>query len=99
VWSLHYINFAAQWNTKVVIIKLHAPTNSTQKLKLMGRGGQFTYTSTVMREKNLNIESGELYLSSSFSIEELDHVFLLVKLQARKGCWDLLGITWDLCHL
>jgi len=38
---LHYINFAAQWNTRVVIIKLHAPTNSTQKLKLMGRGGQF----------------------------------------------------------
>jgi hypothetical protein len=24
-------------------IKLHAPTNSTQKLKLIGRGGQFTY--------------------------------------------------------
>ena len=27
--------------------ELHAPTNSTQKLKLMGRGGQFTYTSTL----------------------------------------------------
>jgi len=26
---------------------LHAPTNSTQKLKLMGRGGQFTYNSTT----------------------------------------------------
>jgi len=52
-----------------------------------------------MREKILNIEYGELYLSSSFSIKDLDHVFLLVKLQARKGCWDLLGITWDLCHL
>jgi hypothetical protein len=24
-------------------IKLHAPSNSTQKLKLIGRGGQFTY--------------------------------------------------------
>ena len=56
-------------------------------------------TRVVMREKNLNIEYGELYLSSSFSIKDLDHVFLLVKLQARKGCWDLLGITWDLCHL
>jgi hypothetical protein len=27
-------------------IELHAPTNSTQKLKLMGKGGQFTYTPT-----------------------------------------------------
>ena len=28
-------------------IKLHAPTNSTQKLKLMGRGVQFTYIPTL----------------------------------------------------
>jgi len=28
-------------------IKLHAPTSSTQKLKLMGRGGQFTYIPTL----------------------------------------------------
>ena len=28
-------------------IELHAPTSSTQKLKLMGRGGQFTYIPTV----------------------------------------------------
>jgi len=27
-----------------IYIELHAPTNSTQKLKLMGRGGHFTYT-------------------------------------------------------
>jgi hypothetical protein len=27
--------------------KLHAPTNSTQKLKLIGKGGQFTYTPTL----------------------------------------------------
>ena len=27
-------------------IELHAPTNTTQKLKLMGIGGKFTYTST-----------------------------------------------------
>ena len=31
-----------------IYIELHAPTNSTQKLKLMGRGGQFTYIPTVM---------------------------------------------------
>jgi hypothetical protein len=31
----------------LVNIKLHAPTSSTQKLKLMGRGGQFTYIPTV----------------------------------------------------
>ena len=28
-------------------IELHAPTSSTQKLKLMGRGGQFTYIPIV----------------------------------------------------
>ena len=28
-------------------IELHAPTSSTQKLKLMGRGGQFTYIPTA----------------------------------------------------
>jgi hypothetical protein len=27
-------------------IELHAPTSSTQKFKLMGKGGQFTYTPT-----------------------------------------------------
>jgi hypothetical protein len=26
---------------------LHAPTSSTQKLKLIGKGGQFTYTPTI----------------------------------------------------
>jgi hypothetical protein len=31
----------------LVNIKLHAPTSSTQKLKLMGRGGQFTYIPTL----------------------------------------------------
>jgi hypothetical protein len=29
------------------LIELHAPTSSTQKLKLMGKGGQFTYTPTL----------------------------------------------------
>jgi hypothetical protein len=28
-------------------IELHAPTSSTQKLKLMMKGGQFTYTPTA----------------------------------------------------
>jgi len=28
-------------------IELHAPTSSTQKPKLMGKGGQFTYTPTL----------------------------------------------------
>jgi len=31
----------------IIIIELHAPTSSTQKLKLMGRGGQFTYIPTL----------------------------------------------------
>ena len=30
-----------------ITIELHAPTNLTQKLKLMGRGGQFTYIPTL----------------------------------------------------
>lgn len=32
----------------VLIIKLHASTNSTQKLELIGRDGQLTYTSTLI---------------------------------------------------
>jgi hypothetical protein len=28
-------------------IELHAPTNSTQKFKLIGKCGQFTYTPTL----------------------------------------------------
>jgi len=31
-------------------MELHAQTNSTQKLKLIGKGGQFTYTSTVLAD-------------------------------------------------
>jgi hypothetical protein len=33
--------------TLLLSIELHAPTSSTQKLKLMGRGGQFTYIPTL----------------------------------------------------
>jgi hypothetical protein len=36
---------------KEVFIKLHAPTSSTQKLKLMERGEQFTYIPTVFISK------------------------------------------------
>jgi len=31
----------------LISIELHAPTSSTQKLKLMGRGGQFTLYSNT----------------------------------------------------
>jgi hypothetical protein len=31
----------------VISIELHAPTSSTQKLKLIGKGGQITYTPTL----------------------------------------------------
>jgi hypothetical protein len=31
----------------IISIELHAPTSSTQKLKLIGKGGQFTYTPTL----------------------------------------------------
>jgi len=34
------------------IIELHAPTSSTQKLKLMGRGAQFTYIPTQIEEND-----------------------------------------------
>jgi hypothetical protein len=34
-------------NNNLPLNELHAPTSSTQKLKLMGKGGQFTYTPTL----------------------------------------------------
>jgi hypothetical protein len=34
-------------STPNVTIELHAQTSSTQKLKLMRKGGQFTYTPTL----------------------------------------------------
>jgi guanyl-specific ribonuclease Sa len=37
----------ASASLKLVSIELHAPTNSTQKLKLIGKGGQFTYTTNT----------------------------------------------------
>jgi len=42
-----YMNRCYQIFNKRGFIELHAPTNSTQKLKLMGRGGQFTYIPTL----------------------------------------------------
>jgi hypothetical protein len=31
----------------VLFLQLHAPTSSTQKVKLVGKSGQYTYTSTL----------------------------------------------------
>jgi hypothetical protein len=41
------IDYIAVAITENNIIELHAPTSSTQKLKLIGKGGQFTYTPTL----------------------------------------------------
>jgi hypothetical protein len=38
-------------------IELHAPTSSTQKLKLIGKGGQFTYTPTNTKVQKFGIFS------------------------------------------
>jgi len=42
--QLFYLDYHS---LRVENIELHAPTSSTQKLKLMGRGGQFTYIPTL----------------------------------------------------
>jgi len=52
-------------------IELHAPTNSTQKLKLIGRGGQFTYIATeLIITLNLKIYNEHEYkdTTKSFSV-------------------------------
>jgi len=43
--QLFYLDYHS---LRVENIELHAPTSSTQKLKLMGRGGQFIYISTIL---------------------------------------------------
>jgi hypothetical protein len=52
--SIPYHNFHAQTFADRILdvssinnIELHAPTSSTQKLKLMRKGEQFTYTPTL----------------------------------------------------
>ena len=48
--SVYSVLFRRRWYIIIVLfagIELHAPTNSTQKLKLIGRGEQFTYTPTL----------------------------------------------------
>ena len=45
-------------------IELHAPTSSTQKLKLMGRGGQFTYIPTP-RTRNHKLNSINSWCSTN----------------------------------
>jgi hypothetical protein len=42
-----YHTLAAHVQYYMALIELHAPTSSTQKLKLIGKGGQFTYTPTL----------------------------------------------------
>ena len=45
---VNYLSFQLEKKADVLLyIELHAPTSSTQKLKLMGRGGQFTYIPTL----------------------------------------------------
>ena len=51
-----YMNRCYQIFNKRGFIELHAPTNSTQKLKLMGRGGQFTYTSTAIKSTLVHVK-------------------------------------------
>ena len=51
-------------------IKLHAPTSSTQKLKLMGRGGQFTYIPTIFCWTKLHLDGNHLLV-----LHDDDHSF------------------------
>ena len=41
------VTVSKQLSSVYILIELHAPTDSIQKLKLMGRVGQLTYTWTV----------------------------------------------------
>jgi hypothetical protein len=46
-WAWAYLSHSSTTNkVRVSAIELHAPTNSTQKLKLVVKGGQFTYSPT-----------------------------------------------------
>jgi hypothetical protein len=42
-------------------IELHAPTSSTQKLNMIGKGGQFTYTPTIIIGFYCCIHAGALF--------------------------------------
>ena len=48
-------------------IELYAPTNSTQKLKLMGRGGKFTYTSTMKASRNQAVKGKPIRIIPCYS--------------------------------
>ena len=78
-------------------IVLHAPTSSTQKLKLMGRGGQFTYISTQITLQSLTgikglseakvdkiCEAAEKLLVRSFE-------FSLPKTSMQSGLYDMVS--------
>jgi len=57
------------------IIELHAPTSSTQKLKLMGRGEQFTYIPTHMDQYSLPINDVKNSIRISVSPKGLGITF------------------------
>jgi hypothetical protein len=62
------------------LIKLHTPTNSTQKLKLMGRGEQFTY---IMFQHSPHVES---LLGLRRGIEANNNYFILIALTRIRTC-------------
>ena len=73
-------------------IELHAPTNTTQKLKLMGRGGQFTYIAIgLIITLNLKIYNEHEYkdTTKSFSVTKtyLNENTLLAKKEPGPLQW------------
>jgi hypothetical protein len=54
-------------------IKLHAPTNSTQKLKLMGRGVQFTYI--IFQQRCLPSKFNPYHMLKSMHMKIRRHTF------------------------
>jgi hypothetical protein len=46
--KLHPLGFELETSDSDAILGYYAPTSGTQKVKLMGKSGQFTYTSTQM---------------------------------------------------
>jgi len=75
-----FLQFICQSNNVLLLpasksqlnIELHAPTSSTQKLKLMGRGGQFTYIPTLPLTWRLPQASDVFYLIVLTKIQTRD---------------------------
>jgi len=83
-------------------IELYAPTNSTRKLKLIGRGGQFTYTSTgptqLGRKSAISLawpfrESSQVYVKYK-AVEH--HVFRMGK---EKWATNQITLWWMWCYM